>query len=119
MGAGCLDAAHEKYLGDLVTKFVEHFLPMFVGTYSAAPYRLAFGDFHPEKALSFLPFELDYTHLRMIWRRWRKKAHLKVRPWGFGSPPSAPPGWMNPWPRSSASGATACPTLGSWTTWCA
>lgn len=69
-------AGHEKYLGDLVTKIVEHFLPLFVGTYSAAPYRLAYTDFHPERALGFLPHELDYTHLRMIWRRWRRKAQL-------------------------------------------
>ncbi len=69
---------HEKYLGDLVVKIVEHFLPLFVGTYSAAPYRLGFNDFHPEKALGFLPHELDFTHLRMIWRRWKKKANLKI-----------------------------------------
>ncbi len=69
--------AHEKYLGDLVIKMVEHFLPLFVGTYSAAPYRLDFTDFQPEKALGFLPHELDYTHLRMLWRRWKKKANLK------------------------------------------
>jgi len=74
--------AHEKYLGDLVVKIVEHFLPLFVGTYSAAPYRLDFTDFHPEKALGFLPHELDYTHLRMIWRRWKKKANLNI----FGNP---------------------------------
>ena len=72
----------EKYLGDLVAKIVEHFLPLFVGTYSAAPYRLDFWDFHPEKALGFLPHELDFTHLRMIWRRWKKKAHVKF----FGRP---------------------------------
>lgn len=71
-------AAHEKRLGDLVIKMTEHFLPLFVGTYSAAPYRLAFTDFHPERALGFLPHELDYTHLRMIWRRWKKKADLSV-----------------------------------------
>lgn len=71
-------AAHEKFLGDLVIKIVEHFLPLFVGTYTAAPYRLDFADFHPEKVLGFLPHELDYTHLRMIWRRWKKKAMLKV-----------------------------------------
>ena len=71
-------ALHEKHLGDLVIKMTEHFLPLFVGTYSAAPYRLAFSDFHPERALGFLPHELDYTHLRMIWRRWRKKAQLSV-----------------------------------------
>ena len=69
-------------MGDLVIKIVEHFLPLFVGTYSAAPYRLDFTDFHPEKALGFLPHELDYTHLRMLWRRWKKKASLKV----FGQP---------------------------------
>lgn len=66
--------AAEKYFGDLVIKIVEHFLPLFVGTYSAAPYRIDFADFHPERILGFLPHELDYTHLRMIWRRWQKKA---------------------------------------------
>ncbi|MBI5572524.1 MAG: hypothetical protein HY914_21450 [Desulfomonile tiedjei] len=76
------DRRHEKYLGDLVIKIVEHFLPLFVGTYSAAPYRLDFTDFHPEQVLGFLPHELDYTHLRMLWRRWKKKASLKV----FGQP---------------------------------
>lgn len=68
---------HEKYMGDLVAKIMEHFLPLFVTTYSAAPYRLAFEDFHPEQALGFLPHQLDYTHLRMLWRRWRKKARNK------------------------------------------
>jgi len=71
-------AAEEKYCGDLAIKCVEHFLPLFVGTYSAAPARLGFADFHPEKALGFLPHELDYTHLRMLWRRWRKKADLSI-----------------------------------------
>lgn len=66
--------AAEKYFGDLVIKIVEHFLPLFVGTYSADPYRIDFADFHPERVLGFLPHELDYTHLRMIWRRWQKKA---------------------------------------------
>ncbi len=75
---GDFGAADEKYLGDLVIKIMEHFLPLFVGTYSAAPMRMDFEDFHPEKALGFLPHELDYTHLRMIWRRWKKKAKLKV-----------------------------------------
>ncbi len=67
----------EKYIGDLVIKIVEHFLPLTVGTYSAAPYRIDFQDFHPEKVLGFLPHELDYTHLRMVWRRWKKKADLR------------------------------------------
>ncbi len=70
--------ASEKYAGDLVVKMVEHFLPLFVGSYSAAPYRLDYLDFHPEKVLGFLPHELDYTHLRMIWRRWQKKAGIKI-----------------------------------------
>ncbi len=80
-GSG-FNASHEKQLGDLSIKITEHFLPLFVGTYSAAPHRLAFTDFHPEKALGFLPHELDYTHLRMIWRRWKKKADLSI----FGQP---------------------------------
>lgn len=69
---------HEKFFGDLVVKIVEHFLPIFVGTYSAAPYRFDFGEFHPELVLGFLPHELDYTHLRMLWRRWKKKSRMKV-----------------------------------------
>lgn len=68
----------EKFFGDLVIKIVEHFLPLFVGTYSADPYRMDFTDFHAEKALGFLPHELHYTHLRMLWRRWKKKAHIKL-----------------------------------------
>jgi hypothetical protein len=86
-----IDAVGEKYVGDLVIKFVEHFLPLFVGVYSAAPYRLDFKDFHPEKILSFLPYELDYTHLRMIWRRWRKKAHIKSGFLGVRLTPFGPP----------------------------
>ncbi|GAB6094476.1 hypothetical protein JCM14469_07280 [Desulfatiferula olefinivorans] len=73
-----MTADQEKYLGDLVIKITEHFLPLFVDTYSAAPYRLSFNDFHPEKILAFLPHELDFTHLRMIWRRWKKKASLRI-----------------------------------------
>ncbi len=69
---------HEKQIGDLAIKVMEHFLPLFVGTYSAAPNRMEFFNFHPETALGFLPHELHFTHLRMIWRRWRKKAKLKV-----------------------------------------
>lgn len=80
--ASGFSAIHEKHFGDLAIKISEHFLPLFVGTYSAAPYRLGFTDFHPEKALGFLPHELDYTHLRMMWRRWKKKADLSI----FGQP---------------------------------
>lgn len=70
-------ARDEKYTGDLAVKIIEHFLPLFTGTYTADPYRLSFADFHPENALGFLPHELDFTHLRMLWRRWRKKANLR------------------------------------------
>ncbi len=67
---------HEKYYGDLVIKIIEHFLPLFPGTYSAAPYRIPYKDFHPEVLTGFLAHELDFTHLRMIWRRWQKKAGI-------------------------------------------
>lgn len=80
MNEGTTDygAAEEKCLGDLAVKIQEHFLPLFAGTFSAAPYRVGFEDFHPETALGFLAHELDYTHLRMLWRRWKKKASLSV-----------------------------------------
>lgn len=81
-GGSGFTAHHEKVYGDLAIKISEHFLPLFVGTYTAAPYRMAFSDFHPERALGFLPHELDFTHLRMIWRRWKKKADLSI----FGQP---------------------------------
>ncbi|MDY0190883.1 MAG: hypothetical protein RBR22_09140 [Desulfuromonas sp.] len=71
-------AREEKYCGDLSIKMQEHFLPLFATNYSAAPYRLGFTDFHPEKALGFLAHELDFTHLRMLWRRWRNKSNLKL-----------------------------------------
>ena len=85
-------AAQEKYLGDLATKIMEHFLPLFVTTYSAAPYRLEFSDFHPERALGFLPHELDFTHLRMLWRRWKKKASLSF--FGHAMTPFGP-SWLD------------------------
>lgn len=86
-------AGHEKLLGDMVIKIAEHFLPLFVGIYTAAPFRLAFTDFHPEKALGFLPHELDYTHLRMLWRRWRKKADISI--FGQSLTPFGPPALDN------------------------
>ncbi len=70
--------AHEKYIGDLALKCAEHFLPLFIGTYSAAPYRLAFGDFHPEEVLGFLPHEVDHDRLRMLWHGWKRKAHNQL-----------------------------------------
>ncbi len=80
---------HEKYIGDLAVKILEHFIPLFITTYSASPYRLDFTDFHPETALGFLPHELDFTHLRMLWRRWRKKADLNIL--GRAVTPFGPP----------------------------
>lgn len=83
---------HEKYLGDLAIKISEHFLCLFPGTYSASPLRLNYEDFHPEKALGFLPHEIDYTHLRMIWRRWKKKADIRV----LGNPVTPfGPAWLD------------------------
>jgi hypothetical protein len=84
--------SEEKYLGDLTAKIVEHFLPLFVGIYSAAPYRLGFTDFHPERALGFLPHEVDYTHLRKMWRRWKKKASLSF--FGHAMTPFGPE-WLD------------------------
>jgi hypothetical protein len=72
----------EKRVGDLAIKIVEHFIPLFVDTYTAAPFRVDFWEFHPENVMGFLPHELDFTHLRMLWRRWKKKANLRV----FGQP---------------------------------
>lgn len=68
----------EKLTGDLSIKIFEHFLPLFTGIYSASPYRMGFDDFHPEKALGFLPHQLSDSHLRMIWKSWKQKAGLKI-----------------------------------------
>ncbi len=76
-GRDAFTPEREKHLGDLTVKIVEHFLPLFVGAYTAAPYRYDFHDFHPETVLGFLPHELDFTHLRMLWRRWKGKADLR------------------------------------------
>jgi len=46
----------------------------FVGIYSATLYRLDFSEFHPETVLGFLPHDLDFTHLSMLWRRWQEKS---------------------------------------------
>ncbi|OQX12400.1 MAG: hypothetical protein BWK76_17730 [Desulfobulbaceae bacterium A2] len=91
---GGLPPSREKWLGDLVIKIVEHFLPLFVGTVSAAPQRIAFEDFHSERLLAFLPHELDYTHLRMLWRWWKKKADIKR--FGHVFTPYGPPA-MDRW----------------------
>jgi hypothetical protein len=79
----------EKRLGDVAIKIFEHFLPLFVGTYSGAPYRIDFAQFHPEVLLAFLPHELDFTHLRLMWREWKEKAKLKIL--GRSATPYGPP----------------------------
>ncbi len=91
-GSKDFSGADEKWIGDLVIKIVEHFVPLFVGTFSAAPHRMGFNDFHPERALGYLPHELDFTHLRMLWRRWRKKARNKRFGWRWA--PLGPP-WVD------------------------
>jgi hypothetical protein len=68
--------SEEKYLGDLASKIIEHFLPLFVGLYSAAPWRMAPAEFKPERALGFLPHELHATHLCQLWAAWKRKAGL-------------------------------------------
>ncbi len=75
-------AAHEKCVGDLALKLSEHFLPLSIGLYGAAPYRLDFLDFHPEELLGFLPHELAADHLQTIWQGWKKKASNRF----FGRP---------------------------------
>jgi hypothetical protein len=82
----------EKRIGDLAIKIYEHFLPLFVGTYTAAPYRIGFNQFHPERLLSFLPHELDFTHLRLLWREWKEKANLSAL--GHPLTPYGPP-WLD------------------------
>ncbi len=66
--------AQEKVLGDMAIKITEYFLPLFVGSYSAAPWRIDVGDFHAENILGFLPHQLADGQLRLFWRQWRKKA---------------------------------------------
>ncbi len=76
-GSG-LTERDEKFTGDLAIKISEHFLPLLATTYSAAPHRFDYEEFHPERVLGFIPHELTHTHLRMIWRRWKKKAAIQV-----------------------------------------
>ncbi len=76
-GARNMAEGFEKYTGDLAIKIVEHFLPLFTATYTAAPYRLGFADFHPERLLAPLSHELHYRHLRMFWQQWLKKANIR------------------------------------------
>jgi hypothetical protein len=74
--SGANGDAHEKWIGDLVSKIFEHFLPLFVGTFSAAPTRLPFSPLRPEQSLGFLPLELAPAQLRQTWWAWRRKAGL-------------------------------------------
>jgi len=69
-------AIAEKWYGDLVSKCFEHFLPLFVGTYSAAPLHVPVSPLRPEQTLGFLPLEVDAIQLRQTWAAWRRKAGL-------------------------------------------
>jgi hypothetical protein len=55
------NAERAQYVGDVAIKIYEHFLALFVSTCSAAGHRISFSQFHPERQLSFLPHELDFT----------------------------------------------------------
>lgn len=84
------DARHEKCLSDLAIKAAEHFLPLFVGTYAADPYRIAFESFQKERLLSYLAHQMVDGDLRRLWWRWKHKAQNRSlgRNWTpFGPPP--------------------------------
>ncbi len=63
-------ARHEKHYGDLVARCFEHCVPLFVGTYTAAPYIFESTSFNPQRALAYLPAQLHPTHLRAICQAW-------------------------------------------------
>lgn len=66
----------EKFYGDLVSKLFEYFLPLFVGTYSAAPSWLPVAPLRPEHTLGLLPLQLTAPQLRRTWGAWKLKAGL-------------------------------------------
>lgn len=69
----------EKNHADLAAKIVEHFIPLFVGLYSASPWRLSAAEMAPEHALGYLPHMLETTVLRRLWRGWRAHAGILSR----------------------------------------
>lgn len=75
-------AAPEKRVGDLAIKLFEHFLPLFVGTYSAAPRWLAPVDREPARLLGFLPHQLASRHVRMLWHAWTATPGRRYMPDG-------------------------------------
>lgn len=68
--SGIITAGEEKRLGDLTSKFYEHFLPLFTGLLSAAPYRFARRAASAEQLLGFLPHQLTPEHLQVLWAEW-------------------------------------------------
>lgn len=66
----------EKFYGDIVSKLFEYFLPLFVGTYSAAPSWLPVAPLRPEHTLGLLPLQLTAPQLRRTWGAWKLKAGL-------------------------------------------
>ncbi len=89
--AGELRPSEAKRLGDLAIKVTEHFLPLFVGLYSAAPQRFSAEEVTPENLLGFLPHQLGESHLRILWEQWSAKAS--------GLPQAAERRWQPPWQR--------------------
>ncbi len=74
-----LGAIAEKNHADLAIKIIEHFIPLFVGLYSASPWRLSAAEMAPEHALGYLPHMLETTVLRRLWRGWRARAGILSR----------------------------------------
>lgn len=66
----------EKFYGDIVSKLFEYFLPLFVGTYSAAPSWMPVAPLRPEQTLGLLPLQLTAPQLRRTWGAWKLKAGL-------------------------------------------
>lgn len=69
--AGVVSPGEEKQVGDLTSKFFEHFLPLFTGLLSASPYRFGRPDLRSGQALGFLPHQLDREHLGVLWDEWQ------------------------------------------------
>lgn len=69
-----------KRIGDLAIKVTEHFLPLFVGLYSAAPQRFSADEATAEHRLGFLPHQLGEPHLRWFWEQWRANADRRWSP---------------------------------------
>jgi hypothetical protein len=81
-GGGDLRPGEEKYLGDLTIKIVEHFCPSSSAPTAPRPLAHGFrGTSTPRRPWASCPTNSTTTNLRMIWRRWKKKARAQgLRP---------------------------------------